>query len=114
MLRYLRKREGLSQAELATKLKLSQSTIGMYETGRREPDFEVLESIADFFNVDMNFLLGKYDNDSALVESTVSLSNNKHLQMVSVKMSQMSNTSKIRLLRYADLLLDEQDERHNH
>lgn len=31
----------------------------MYESGRREPNFEVLETIADFFNVDMNYLLGK-------------------------------------------------------
>lgn len=31
----------------------------MYEVGKREPDFETLEAIADFFNVDMNFLLGK-------------------------------------------------------
>lgn len=31
----------------------------MYEVGKREPDFETLEAIADLFNVDMNFLLGK-------------------------------------------------------
>lgn len=30
----------------------------MYERGEREPSFETLETIADFFNVDMNYLLG--------------------------------------------------------
>lgn len=64
MLKYLRNREGLSQAELADKLGLSKSTISMYEVGRREPDFETLESIADLFNVDMNFLLGKEDSEN--------------------------------------------------
>lgn len=59
MLRYLRTREKLSQAELADKLGVAKSTISMYEVGKREPDFETLESIADLFNVDMNFLLGK-------------------------------------------------------
>lgn len=59
MLKYLRNRENLSQAELAEKLGVAKSTISMYEVGRREPDFETLEAIADFFNVDMNFLLGK-------------------------------------------------------
>lgn len=59
MLKYLRNRENLSQSELAKKLGVSKSTISMYEVGKREPDFENLELIADFFNVDMNFLLGK-------------------------------------------------------
>ena len=59
MLKYLRVREKMSQAELADKLGVSKSTVGMYELGKREPDFETLEAIADLFNVDMNFLLGK-------------------------------------------------------
>lgn len=59
MLKYLRTREKMSQAELADKLGVSKSTVGMYELGKREPDFETLEAIADLFNVDMNFLLGK-------------------------------------------------------
>ena len=40
-------------------LKVSRSTIGMYETGSREPDFETCEAIADIFNVDMDYLLGR-------------------------------------------------------
>ena len=67
MLKYLRNREGLSQAELASKLGLGTSTISMYEVGKREPDFETLESIADFFNVDMNFLLGKNDSENKIL-----------------------------------------------
>ncbi|WP_432627224.1 helix-turn-helix domain-containing protein [Brotaphodocola sp.] len=59
ILKQLRNRDNLSQAELAQKLGVAKSTIGMYESGKREPDFETLESIADFFNVDMNFLLGR-------------------------------------------------------
>lgn len=55
----LRLKMELTQQELANKLEVSRSTIGMYEKGEREPDFEMLESIADFFNVDMNYLLGK-------------------------------------------------------
>ena len=33
----------------------------MYERGEREPDFETLNLIADFFNVDTNYLLGMDD-----------------------------------------------------
>ena len=59
MLSYLRKRTGLSQQELADKLGLTRSAIGMYETGKREPDLETLEVFADFYNVDMNTLTGR-------------------------------------------------------
>lgn len=59
MLKYLRTREKLSQAEVAQKLGVAKSTISMYEVGKREPDFKTLESIANLFHVDMNFLLGK-------------------------------------------------------
>lgn len=54
----LRAGRRLTQDELATELKLSRSAISMYERGEREPDFETLEAIADFFNVDMNYLTG--------------------------------------------------------
>lgn len=59
MLKYFRERKGLSQSQLAKYIGVSSSTISMYETGRREPDFEVEERIADFFNVDLNTLRGK-------------------------------------------------------
>lgn len=55
----LRIKSGLTQQEIADKLKISRSSIGMYENGEREPSFELLEMIADYFNVDMNYLLGK-------------------------------------------------------
>lgn len=57
-LTYLRKRENLTQKELAKKLGIAQSTLASYERGIREPNFEMLENIADFFNVPMPTLLG--------------------------------------------------------
>lgn len=57
----LRLKSGLTQQQMADALKLSRSTIGMYENGEREPNFEILELIADYFNVDMNYLIGKKD-----------------------------------------------------
>lgn len=59
VLKKLREEHWYSQRELAEKLSISNSAIGMYESGKREPNYETLEKIADFFNVDMNYLLGK-------------------------------------------------------
>ncbi len=55
----LRKDNNLTQAELGKKLGVAPSTVGMYERGQREPDFETLEKISAFFSVNMNTLLGK-------------------------------------------------------
>ena len=57
----LRLAKGLTQSELAKELKLSPSSIGMYEQGRRKPSYPLLEKISDYFNVDMDFLMGKSD-----------------------------------------------------
>lgn len=65
----LRTSAGLTQAEMGKKLGISRSTIGMYETGAREPDFETLENIADFFNVDIDYLLGRTDKITILPET---------------------------------------------
>lgn len=58
-IKHLRTERGITQEQLAAMLKVSRSTIGMYETGSREPDFETCEAIADIFNVDMDYLMGR-------------------------------------------------------
>ena len=47
----LRTSRGLSQAELGAAIGLKKSAIGMYERGEREPNQNVIEALADFFNV---------------------------------------------------------------
>lgn len=61
-LQELRNSKKMTQAELGKILKVSASTIGMYETDKRQPNFEIEEAIADFFNVDLDYLRGKQDN----------------------------------------------------
>ena len=73
MLKLLREERGLSQDELARLTQLSKSTISMYENGNREPKFETLEVIADFFNVDMNTLLDKKQPVIALAQQEETL-----------------------------------------
>ena len=55
-LKNLRLNKHLTQDELAPELGISRSTLGMYETGKREPECETLETIADFFNYKNNEL----------------------------------------------------------
>lgn len=55
-LKQLRKERGLTQRQLADEIGLGKSAIGMYESGKRTPEFETLEAICDFFNVNMDVL----------------------------------------------------------
>ena len=59
VLKRLRNQTGLTQQELAKHLKISGSAIAMYESGKRMPDYDLMLEIADFFNVDLNFLYEK-------------------------------------------------------
>lgn len=59
VLKDLRIRRGVTQAEMAKAISVAPSTIAMYEGGKRSPSYEILETIADYFNVGMDYLLGK-------------------------------------------------------
>ena len=59
----LRRSAKLSQAELAEKLKISPSAVGMYEQSRREPALDILVEMAQIFGVSIDFLVtGKAAN----------------------------------------------------
>lgn len=60
-LKQLRESEGLKQIELAEKLNLTSAALSQYEKGVREPNSEMLKKIADYFDVSIDFLLGRID-----------------------------------------------------
>jgi transcriptional regulator with XRE-family HTH domain len=60
----LRKQDGLTQEEAAKRMGITRSALSMYETAKREPDFETLELIADFYNVNMDSLIRRETKES--------------------------------------------------
>lgn len=91
MLKYLRTSHGISQAELAKVIGVSPSAIGMYETGEREPNFEIEEKMADYFNVSLDTLRGK--------SSTAPV----------IDVYKLSEQNQARLLAYYQALIDSQE-----
>ena len=61
-LKELRKKKGISQLRLATDLNTTQNTISRYETGEREPGVAELIKIADYFNISVDYLIGRTEN----------------------------------------------------
>ncbi|MBR3995775.1 MAG: helix-turn-helix transcriptional regulator [Clostridia bacterium] len=58
-LKELRKERGISQVKLAIDLYTNQNTISRYETGEREPGIAELIQIANYFNVSIDYLVGR-------------------------------------------------------
>ena len=60
-LKQLREEQGYSQAVLARKLGVGQSTVGMWENGKNKPQNAKLEMLAEIFGVGTDYLLGRSD-----------------------------------------------------
>ena len=60
-LKELRRQKGLTQAQLADELKITQRTVINYEAGRNYPSGEVLSKMTVFFKVGMSFLMDEQD-----------------------------------------------------
>lgn len=73
-LKELRKSHKLTQQELASILKITPSAYANYEQGRREPDIEVITTLANFYGVSVDYLLGREESPPPLInKNTVSI-----------------------------------------
>ena len=57
-LKTLREQNNLTQRAFAEKLDVTHGAIGMWETGKRDPDIETLIKMSDFFGVSIDYLVG--------------------------------------------------------
>lgn len=62
-LKKLRTKKGLTQAQLAEALGISQQSVNKYENQNAEPDITTLKSLADLFNTSIDYLVGHTDID---------------------------------------------------
>ncbi len=99
----LRSKLGWSQAELARRLNISPSTVGMYEQGRREPSIEMVMLLSEVLGVSIEFLVsgrsicpedqlaqvnpaGKSEEAKCLVEALKHLSRDELLVLLTAEM----------------------------
>ena len=77
-LRELRILRGLTQSDLAELMHITATTISRYELGEREPSIDSLNVIADFFDVDFNYLLGGSEKVTPQSEEDLSIIHRLH------------------------------------
>lgn len=67
----LRKKAGMSQLQLAQKLHVGPSAVGMYEQGRRIPAIDVLIQMATLFGVSLDYLVTGTETLSSITDEKV-------------------------------------------
>lgn len=102
-LKELREKNGYTQESLANKLNTSRSRIANYEQGKREPDFEMQEAIADLFNVTIDYLFGR--NESVPKDSYDDETVRRAMEYYK-RISQLSPEKQAVLLNLIDTLQD--------
>lgn len=98
-LKDLRELHDVTQEQLADFLQVSRSTVAGYETKNRQPDFERLEKIAEFFNVTIDYLITGFET-----EPSASANENSLDQEVMISYRRLSLNSKQDVLKYIRLL----------
>ncbi|MEL7657073.1 MAG: helix-turn-helix transcriptional regulator, partial [Bacillota bacterium] len=68
-LKELRAQKSITQEELAKVIGVTTSMVGMYETDARNPSFEVLKKISEYFKVSADYLLGYSNHKRHVVDS---------------------------------------------
>lgn len=77
-LKSIRKTVLKTQSQTAIAIGVTQQTYNGYETGRREPDLKTLCNIADYFNVSLDYLLGRTDEKESAPADWQGLTKEEH------------------------------------
>lgn len=107
-LRYLRERNGLAQKYVAKKIGVKNNTLSGYESGRREPDSETLNELADFYEVTTDYILGRSDEPSLTEKEDKELTEEakRYLEILESMPENKREELKERILAYAEGLAD--------
>lgn len=100
----LRKERGWGQKQLASYLKVSVSTISNYEQSVHSPDLSILSKLADLFEVSADYLLGRTDNRSNLLDLNEVLTGEYTLQDLADTALAINAKDRKNLMRFAMFL----------
>ncbi len=125
-LKQLRNEKGLYQKELADILGVSRPTITQYENGTRTPDHETLNKIADYFNISLDYLLGRgsertpadkikeaLSGDPLFVDFWDKLKEREDLRMLFKQTKEMTPEGVRQIIRIIKAIGDEEGKKYN-
>ena len=105
ILKTLRQEDGLTQNQLAKNIGIGQSTIVGYERGDREPTASNLIKYANYFNVSMDYLVGRTDELGAMITSPATKALSDREKRVLALFRKMSFAEQSRYIGFGEGLL---------
>ncbi len=116
-LRVLRKLRHLTQEELAHELNTTRSCISNYENGKRQPDSDIIHLIADYFDVSVDYLLGRSSIKMSLrseeeLQELEEISDTLH-SITRLDLRNVSTKIKCAVLEYYEFLLKRKKDKAN-
>jgi transcriptional regulator with XRE-family HTH domain len=104
-LKFLRNKVGLTQLQFGEKFNLAESTISLYESDKRFPDQDTLLKLANFFDVSMDYLLGR--SDSLISNESTIEPSNPDIRMLARSGNKLSPEDAKKLREMAELMFPE-------
>lgn len=109
-IKYLRRQRGYTQQGLADATGISQSLISSWELGIREPSYEMLKRVAQFFSVPISNLISETHADQETVQAIAdSLHHNPDLRLLFDKTRKMSKSDIKAVLSVVNAITKERD-----
>ncbi|MBU5227803.1 helix-turn-helix domain-containing protein [Clostridium senegalense] len=114
-LKELRKEHRLTQQELADNFYLNKSSISRYEKNQQLPENDLLQKIADFFNVSIDYLLGRTDllkSDTKIIKNTQwepKLTSKDKIDIEKEAKKMIENMDKANVVEFCGNVADEED-----
>ncbi|MBB6716219.1 helix-turn-helix domain-containing protein [Clostridium gasigenes] len=111
IIKTLRENKGISQKELSTLIKVASSTVGMYESNKRVPSSDMLDVIASYFNVSVDYLLGRTNVSEAPTKQnwTPTISNKDKLDIIKESEQMIVNIDKAETVEFCGTPADDED-----
>lgn len=106
-LKQLREESKLSQSALADELSTSQSAISFYETGTRDPSIDMLVAYAKYFEVSVDYLLGRTNTQKPFFVGEL---NNSEIALLRIY-ARLTASKRRRLFAYLEGLADGTEKR---
>jgi transcriptional regulator with XRE-family HTH domain len=98
-LKELREKAGYSQYTFAAAFGVAQSTVGNWEAGKREPNFDTTRRIAEFFHVSVDYLLGRAAGPASRAEDGSAEESDEEIVFLARKMNGLPPDKREMLLK---------------
>lgn len=106
-LKNIRKENNLLQKDIAKEINIAIQTYAKYEQGKAQPDIETLKNLADFYNVSVDYLIGRADEDN-IVQIYNDLSEDEE-HLISI-IRKLNDLNKEIIYQFAEFTLKQQME----